>query len=274
MMQGMTTLFAYIGPETILPATSVLAAVGGLLLASDGICSGSLRRDSGRCLASAAQKPPALLRRLETRALKFAPSRTHKQRKNSFFLPAAFMRLRDSLRSPVVHLSQSDRTWSGRAGAKDRRAYAPARRIAAPRANRQAGRLFPPGDLLSRRKRQWHGPLSQRGQTPAATVFLISRRNPQTYLPDVSLFRFEQKNAFVPPRAVNLRRGVPLWNLLTEAGISSTVIRCPGTFPPDEIRGRMPSGLGVPDCAAASRRPHFSLQRQASRPAKANTLSI
>lgn len=32
-MQGITSLFAYIGPETIVPATSVLAAIGGFLLA-------------------------------------------------------------------------------------------------------------------------------------------------------------------------------------------------------------------------------------------------
>ena len=32
-MQGITSLFAYIGPETIVPATSVIAAVGGFLLA-------------------------------------------------------------------------------------------------------------------------------------------------------------------------------------------------------------------------------------------------
>lgn len=78
-------------------------------------------------------------------------------------------------------------------------------------------------------------------------IFDFIRRDPLTYLPDFSLNRYEQKNAFVPPRAVNLRRGTTLWELLTAAGIPSTVIRCPCTFPPDELRGRMLSGMGVPD---------------------------
>src|SRR5437870_2192393 len=64
-------------------------------------------------------------------------------------------------------------------------------------------------------------------------VFDFIRRDPKTYLPDVALNRYEQKNAFVPPRAVNLRRGTPLWDHLGAAGIRSTVLRrpCP-TVPP------------------------------------------
>jgi predicted AlkP superfamily phosphohydrolase/phosphomutase len=61
------------------------------------------------------------------------------------------------------------------------------------------------------------------------------------------LSRYEQKNAFSLPRAVNLRRAAPLWTLLTAAGIPSVVIRCPCTYPPDEIMGKMLSGVGVPD---------------------------
>jgi hypothetical protein len=32
-MHGLSSLFGYIGPETIVPATSALAAVGGIILA-------------------------------------------------------------------------------------------------------------------------------------------------------------------------------------------------------------------------------------------------
>ncbi len=78
-------------------------------------------------------------------------------------------------------------------------------------------------------------------------VFDFLRRDPQTNLPDAGLFRFEQKNSFVAPRATNLRRGTPLWAYLSEAGVSSTVLRCPCTFPPDEVRGRLLAGVGVPD---------------------------
>lgn len=78
-------------------------------------------------------------------------------------------------------------------------------------------------------------------------IFDFVRRDPLTYLPDLSLNRFEKKAAYLPPRAVNLRRGTTVWQLLSAAGIASCVIRCPCTFPPDEISGRMLSGMGVPD---------------------------
>jgi predicted AlkP superfamily phosphohydrolase/phosphomutase len=78
-------------------------------------------------------------------------------------------------------------------------------------------------------------------------IFDFLRRDPATYLPDLALSRYEQKNAFTPPRAVNLRRGTPVWERLSAAGIPATVLRCPCTFPPDPLKGRMLSGMGVPD---------------------------
>ena len=78
-------------------------------------------------------------------------------------------------------------------------------------------------------------------------IFDFLRRNPKNYLPELALNRYEQKNAFLPPKAVNLRRGVPVWELLAAAGKSSTVLRCPCTYPPDRVRGQMLSGMGVPD---------------------------
>jgi predicted AlkP superfamily phosphohydrolase/phosphomutase len=78
-------------------------------------------------------------------------------------------------------------------------------------------------------------------------IFDFLRRNPKNYLPDLALNRYEQKNAFLPPKAVNLRGGTPLWELLKTAGRGATVLRCPCTYPPDPIRGRMLSGMGVPD---------------------------
>jgi predicted AlkP superfamily phosphohydrolase/phosphomutase len=78
-------------------------------------------------------------------------------------------------------------------------------------------------------------------------VFDFLRRDPGTYLPDLGLNRYESRGAFLPPRVVNLRRGVPMWDLLGAAGVGSTVLRCPVTYPPDPIRGRMLSGMGVPD---------------------------
>jgi predicted AlkP superfamily phosphohydrolase/phosphomutase len=78
-------------------------------------------------------------------------------------------------------------------------------------------------------------------------IFDFIRRDPATYLPDLALNRYQQKSAFLPPKAVNLRRGTPVWELLTKAGIPSVVIRCPCTYPPDTLKGRLLSGMGVPD---------------------------
>src|SRR3954463_10079607 len=78
-------------------------------------------------------------------------------------------------------------------------------------------------------------------------IFDFIRRDPATYLPDLALNRYEQKNAFLPPKAVNLRRGTAVWECLSDAGVGSTIVRCPCTYPPDLVRGRMLSGMGVPD---------------------------
>jgi len=78
-------------------------------------------------------------------------------------------------------------------------------------------------------------------------IFDFIRRDPATYLPDLALNRYEQKSPLLPPKAVNLRRGTPVWEVLSAAGVAATVVRCPCTYPPDPLRGRMLSGMGVPD---------------------------
>ena len=101
-------------------------------------------------------------------------------------------------------------------------------------------------------------------------IFDFLRRNPKTYLPELALNRYEQKNAFLPPKAVNLRRGTPLWELLAAAGKSSTVLRCPCTYPPDRVRGQMLSGMGVPDLRGGLGTSTFYTSSEPSRRAKAN----
>ena len=79
-------------------------------------------------------------------------------------------------------------------------------------------------------------------------IFDFLRRDPETHLPDYALNGFERsKSMFAPPRVVNRRKGVPFWQLLSDVGIPSTILRCPCTFPPDAIRGKMLAGVGVPD---------------------------
>lgn len=78
-------------------------------------------------------------------------------------------------------------------------------------------------------------------------IFDFLHRDPATYRPAVSLFRYEQANRFLPPRAVNQRQGRTVWSLLSDAGIPSTILRHPATYPPDRFDGRLLAGVGVPD---------------------------
>jgi len=88
-------------------------------------------------------------------------------------------------------------------------------------------------------------------------IFDFIRRDPQVYLPRLAFNTYQQKNAFTAPTAVNLRRGTPIWRHLSDAGIPSTILRCPCTFPPDHFRGRMLSGMGVPDVRGGLGTPTF-----------------
>jgi predicted AlkP superfamily phosphohydrolase/phosphomutase len=78
-------------------------------------------------------------------------------------------------------------------------------------------------------------------------IYDFLRRDPKTYSPDLGLNRYEQKSAFLPPKVVNMRRGKTIWDVLSAAGIPSAVVRCPCTYPPDTLKGRLLSGMGVPD---------------------------
>ncbi|MFO1092846.1 MAG: alkaline phosphatase family protein [Planctomycetaceae bacterium] len=88
-------------------------------------------------------------------------------------------------------------------------------------------------------------------------IFDFLRRNPGTYLPELGLTRYEQKNAFVPPKAVNQRRGRTVWEHLSDADIPSVVIRCPCMYPPAPIKGRVLCGMGVPDLRGGLGTPTF-----------------
>lgn len=79
-------------------------------------------------------------------------------------------------------------------------------------------------------------------------IFDFICRDPQTYQPDIALSRFEKpKSMFTLPRVVNRRGGVPVWQRLGKAGLPSTVLRCPCSFPAETLNGKMLSGVGVPD---------------------------
>ena len=92
-------------------------------------------------------------------------------------------------------------------------------------------------------------------------IFDFISRNPATYQPDAALSHFAPpKNMFSPPQVVNQRKGVPFWQTLSHAGVPSVVLRCPCTFPPDDINGRMIAGVGVPDLRGSQNKGTFYTQ--------------
>ncbi|HLV87879.1 MAG TPA: alkaline phosphatase family protein [Candidatus Sulfotelmatobacter sp.] len=92
-------------------------------------------------------------------------------------------------------------------------------------------------------------------------IFDFIRRDPQTYQPDAALSDFQRpKNILAPPRVVNQRKGIPLWEVLTHRDIPSVVLRCPCTFPPDALKGRMLAGVGVPDLRGSQNKGTFYTQ--------------
>ncbi|MGA9042184.1 MAG: alkaline phosphatase family protein [Terriglobales bacterium] len=92
-------------------------------------------------------------------------------------------------------------------------------------------------------------------------IFDFISRDPETYLPDAALNRFERsKSMLAQPRVVNQRKGVPLWQRLTQAGVASTILRCPCTFPTEPLLGRMIAGVGVPDLRGSQSKGTFYTQ--------------
>jgi predicted AlkP superfamily phosphohydrolase/phosphomutase len=96
-------------------------------------------------------------------------------------------------------------------------------------------------------------------------IFDFISRDPETYLPDVALTRFEKpKNIFSQPQVVNRRSGVPVWQVLRQAGVPSIVLRCPCTFPSESLNGRMLAGVGVPDLRGSQSKGTFYTQDKAA----------
>jgi len=92
-------------------------------------------------------------------------------------------------------------------------------------------------------------------------IFDFICRDPKTYLPDVALNQFEPpKNMLAQPRVLNRRRGRPLWEPLSGKGIPGTILRCPCTFPPESLHGRMLAGVGVPDLRGSQSKGTFYTQ--------------
>ena len=86
------------------------------------------------------------------------------------------------------------------------------------------------------------------GRNPGAHgIFDFLGRDPGTYRPDVALFRFERRSAFLPPKVVTGRRAPAVWSWLNRAGVPTTILRFPVTYGEPPVEGRLLAGVGVPD---------------------------
>lgn len=80
-------------------------------------------------------------------------------------------------------------------------------------------------------------------------LFDFISRDPQTYLPHLAIFQPNKRNILGLRSKLYMPvfYGNPFWQITSQAGIPSTVIKWPVTFPPTIIKGKMLAGLGVPD---------------------------
>ncbi len=88
-------------------------------------------------------------------------------------------------------------------------------------------------------------------------IFDFLRREPRTYLPELSSARISRPRRSVSfgkyrvplskPEIQNFRKSIPFWKILGEARIFSTVLRVPITFPPEKFAGHLLSGMCTPD---------------------------
>ncbi|MCP4204533.1 MAG: nucleotide pyrophosphatase [bacterium] len=96
------------------------------------------------------------------------------------------------------------------------------------------------------------------GTHPAKhNIFDFLSRDPKTYLPQMSSTEIGTIEKFLKlgklripmhkPELRLLRKSKPFWTLLGEAGIWSTVLRVPITFPPDKFYGAELSAMAAPD---------------------------
>jgi predicted AlkP superfamily phosphohydrolase/phosphomutase len=93
------------------------------------------------------------------------------------------------------------------------------------------------------------------GLNPGGTgIFDFLTRDPQTYLPELSLAKSERPEflfSMIPIKALHItneRSGVPFYQAVANAGYKTTVLRMPLEFPPTPLPGgKLWAGLGVPD---------------------------
>lgn len=81
-------------------------------------------------------------------------------------------------------------------------------------------------------------------------IFDFLSRDPRTYAIELSSGRIVERAGRFGRRHATVtssRKSVPFWHLLGEAGVPSTILRVPMTFPAEPFAGRLLAGMCVPD---------------------------
>lgn len=76
-------------------------------------------------------------------------------------------------------------------------------------------------------------------------IFDFLHRDPNDYMPYISLRK--SSGGLFGTRYERARQVDAFWRYTSDAGLPTTVLRWPVTFPPEKVNGRFLSGLGVPD---------------------------
>jgi predicted AlkP superfamily phosphohydrolase/phosphomutase len=96
------------------------------------------------------------------------------------------------------------------------------------------------------------------GVNPAKhNIFDFLNRDLRTYRPELSSAKVRAPRRVlgigkfeIPlarPSVEMRRKSEPFWKILDRYGVGSTILRVPVTFPPDDFRGRLLSGMSTPD---------------------------
>lgn len=113
----------------------------------------------------------------------------------------------------------------------------------------------------------------QTGSNPGKhNIFDFLTRDPKTYFPDLSSAEVGTTSRTISlgkyqipvgkPRTRLLRKGKTFWSVLGDAGIFSSVIRVPITFPPEKFKGHLLSAMCVPDLKGSQGTFSFFTTRQ------------
>jgi predicted AlkP superfamily phosphohydrolase/phosphomutase len=88
-------------------------------------------------------------------------------------------------------------------------------------------------------------------------IFDFLSRDPKAYLPNLSSAYIGRPKRVLSvgkynfplskPEIRGMRKSVPFWKILGEAGVFSTILRVPITFPPEKFAGHLLSGMCAPD---------------------------